>query len=267
MTKLSLYYRHVNHVPFKFTRREDVEQVAKEVRRQLGAADRCALTIEELDSIQTLSVNGVTYEVWTDREHPLRDLNGKPLLGLFEYEPISSIDAVSVCVSPIGVDMSPQLALSTYAHEFGHAIYDGPALVAGHQQPSLFDAASMQTIQAYRRVTDCQEHLQRPTVKLPKQVETSEWRANEFMGSLLVPRAMLWAAVTQEVHTLGGKIEYAESIFAETLDGSQQILWCEPSAPLDPDLICRAVAPQFGVNPAFIRVRMRRYGILEDPLH
>jgi len=90
-------------------------------------------------------------------------------------------------------------------------------------------------------------------------------RANEFMGSLLVPREMLWEAILEEAPRHELQISYGEeTLFAGTLDGNKQIMWSPVTYDMDCYAITRSLAPQFGVNPAFIEVRMMRYGILED---
>ena len=137
MPALKLHYRHNHRYEPHYTNHGDVERVASEVRKQLGLSDRRALTIADIAAINELNVNGVAYDVWLDLEHQVHDEQKNPVFGVFEFTPIHSVDAVSVCVSPAGSGMSEELCLSTLAHEMGHAIFDGPALVSHHQNQPL----------------------------------------------------------------------------------------------------------------------------------
>ena len=193
MSAVTIHYRHNHlHQPH-YPSNPDIERVAAQVRTQLGLSDRRALTIADLAAISELNVNGVRYDVWLDLEHPVHDEHRNPVFGVFEFTPTSSINAVSVCVSPPESGISEVLRLSTLAHEMGHAIFDGPALVSLH---------------------------------------------------------------ALEIH-------YGEdTLFAQTPDGDKRIVWSEVTFDLDCWGFTRALAPHFGVSPAFIEVRMMRYGMI-----
>ncbi len=107
-------------------------------------------------------------------------------------------------VSPVGENASEALVLSTLAHETGHAIFDAPGwIVAAGQGPGLFDDPGAPAHTAYRTTTRDGEHLARatpanggvqehsPGVTVRSDEYFAELRANEFMGSLLVPRQRL----------------------------------------------------------------------------
>jgi hypothetical protein len=48
-----------------------------------------------------------------------------------------------VSVSPVGVNASEELVLSTFGHELGHAIFDAPGwIVDASKGPGLFDEPS-----------------------------------------------------------------------------------------------------------------------------
>ena len=87
------------------TRNTEIAAVAAEVRKQLGAADRLAITLDDLKAIDKLSVNGLSYELWVDMDRPVHDDDGNEILGVFEFAPLSSTEAVSISVSP-GGDLS-----------------------------------------------------------------------------------------------------------------------------------------------------------------
>ena len=83
-----------------------------------------ALTLEQLAAISDLTINGLPYQLWVSLDHPVTDEDGLPVLGLCEFDPDCGEDAVSVLISPVGEQLTPELALSTFAHELGHAIFD-----------------------------------------------------------------------------------------------------------------------------------------------
>ena len=263
MPALTLHYRHNHRYEPHYPNHADIGKVATAVRRQLGLADRRALTIADIAAIKELNVNGVAYDVWLDLEHQLHDEQKNPVFGVFEFTPIHSVDAVSVCVSPAGSGMSEELRLSTLAHEMGHAIFDGPALVSHHQNQPLAGLMQAGTVRAFRLVTESQAQLQKADNLLPSHIRFAELRANEFMGSLLVPRELLWDAVMEEAPKHALEIKYGEdTLFAETLDGERQIVWSEVTYDMDCWSFTRVLAPHFGVSPAFIEVRMMRYGMI-----
>ena len=128
--------------------------------------------------------------------------------------------------------------------------------------PSLFDLAHAKPVQAYRHVTETQEHLQKQLPMVPEHIRRAEWRANEFMGSLLVPRDLLWEAVLAEAPHRAIEIRYEDTLFADSMDGVKELVWSEATYDVDRWSFTRAIAPMFGVTPAFIEVRMKRYGII-----
>ena len=106
--------------------------------------------------------------------------------------------------------------MSTLAHETGHAIFDAPGwIVDAAKGPGLFDDPDAPARAAYRTTTRDGEHLARATpanggVRAPgpgvpagSDEYFAELRANEFMGSLLVPRQRLRLAV-EELASLHG---------------------------------------------------------------
>lgn len=262
MPELKLRYRHNHRHEPHFNNNADIEQLAAAVRGQLGVATRRAISIGDLSAVDKLNVNGVGYELWKDVEHEVHDEFGNDVLGVFEYTPQSCLDAVSISVSPADAGISQQLILSTFAHEMGHAIYDGPALVAYHQNQPLIDVRHADSVRAYRLVTESPAHLQKQDAQLPSHIRFAELRANEFMGSLLVPRDLLWDAITEEASKHALSIRYEDTLFAESMDGNKQLVWTEATFDVDCWSFTRVLAPHFGVTPAFIQVRMKRYGII-----
>lgn len=267
MPRIQAHYRHDhNHAPY-FVSHADVARVAAQVRAQLlpdGGGEN--LSLERLATIDSLDVNGVDYALWLDLEHPVHDDEQNPVFGVFEYMPTSAIDAVSVSVSPQSEELSDEVRLSTLAHELGHAIFDGAALVVHHQsrpRHKLLDAAP---VRAFRMVTENQEQLTRADDDVPEWVKFAELRANEFMGSLLVPRDLLWAAIVELQPKYGYEIEASDTECAwagEQLSQCQRIRFNPFDFNIDAPTLAEVLAPRFGVTPIFVHVRMRRYGMVD----
>ena len=266
MPRIQAHYRHDhNHAPY-FVSHADVARVAAQVRAQLlpdGGDEN--LSLERLATIDSLDVNGVDYALWLDLEHPVHDDEQNPVFGVFEYMPSSAIDAVSVSVSPQSEELSDEVRLSTLAHELGHAIFDGAALVVHHQSRPRHKALDATSVRAFRMVTESQDQLTRTDDELPEWVKFAELRANEFMGSLLVPRDLLWAAILELQPKYGYDIEAPdESECCEGLMLQRQRIRFNPfDFNIDAPSLAEVLAPRFGVTPIFVYVRMRRYGMVD----
>ncbi|TCS98726.1 hypothetical protein EDC36_104150 [Tepidimonas ignava] len=154
MPALSLRYDHCSLRKPRYLKKSAIETVAREARAQLLPPGADALTLEQLAAISDLTINGLPYQLWVSLDHPVTDEDGLPVLGLCEFDPDCGEDAVSVLVSPVGEQLTPELALSTFAHELGHAIFDAPAwLVAAKQGSGLFDEPDTSQRRAYRTAT------------------------------------------------------------------------------------------------------------------
>ena len=174
MPALTLHYRHNDRYESHYANHADIGKVATEVRRQLGLSDRRALTIADVAAIKVLKVNGITYDVWLDLDHEVHDEQQNPMLGVFEFTPLSSINAVQVSVSPTSSGLSEEVRLSTLAHEMGHAIFDGPALVSHYQNQPLAGLIQAGTVRAFRLVTESQAQLQKADNLLPSHIRFAE---------------------------------------------------------------------------------------------
>jgi hypothetical protein len=160
------------------------------------------LRFDTLRQISGLKINGIDFALEVSTECEVHDEDGNHVFGICEYDP-GVPDTAMVCVSPVGEKLSELLALSTLAHELGHAMFDAPGwIVDGSKGPGLFDAQEPAVQRAYRTTTPDSEHLAKVTycrdaAALATEVHFAELRANEFMGSLLVPRQLLNAAVEE----------------------------------------------------------------------
>jgi len=266
MPALCLRYDHCALRKPRYLNKSAIETVANEVRAQLVPAGANALTLEQLAAISDLNINGLPYQLWVSLDHPVTDEEGLPVLGLCEFDPDCGADAVSVLVSPVGEQLTPELALSTFAHELGHAIFDAPAwLIAAKQGPGLFDEPDPGQRRAHRTATPDAEHLGAmappPHTALEKETRIAEFRANEFMGSLLVPRDRLLVLAAARAPDFDVGIERG-GLSGELHAATPRLVEQGNFGFIGLENLQRELATSFGVNPKFIRVRMERYGLL-----
>ena len=281
MTSLSVAYRHSGHFRPLFLKNSDIEETASAVRAQLVAEDVDRLPLSTLREISSLNVNGLSFDLWVSLDHPVTDHEtGEQVCGLCEFDPGAGEDAVSLLVSPVGEGMTEELVLSTFGHELGHAVFDAPGWIADSKvAPGLFDTPGQTHRQAYRTTTHDVGHLtfsgaspaqdegllaRIVEAEREKEKRIAEFRANEFMGSLLVPRRRLVEAVIEMapkydvtlVACPGFLEEEAPTTFTVKADG--------PFGDFDLENLQKAIGKRFGVHGRFIKVRMARYGLLAD---
>lgn len=266
MTRLGLEFRHCErHRPF-YLKHAQVEVLAGEVRNQLIEPDELALPFKALAGVTQLKVNGIEMTIDIDTDHPVHDEAGNPVLGVCEYDP-SLPDTALVSVSPVSDTVSPTLVLSTLAHELGHACFDLPGWIYNaHQGPDLFaDAETPHRI--YRTITQDADHLSQAT-PLERAERFAELRANEFMGSLLVPRLHLRVAATTLAQRLGIKVLPGPSLHPDF--PSVECCFIPPNQDSFDCLAMQGLylelADYFGVSSRFIEVRMQHYGFI-TPSH
>jgi hypothetical protein len=207
----------------------------------------------------------------------VHDERGNPVLGICEYDP-GVPDTAMVSVSPVGVNASDELVLSTLGHELGHAIFDAPGwIVDASKGPGLFDDPNDAARRAYRTTTRDVEHLAKvapvveaaatPSLVIPGHTTREEYfaelRANEFMGSLLVPRQRLNLAVEELAPKHGVTIHRSPSLDPDLPGTSLHLTADGEIGFFDIECLQKAVAKRFGVNRRFIQVRMERYGLLK----
>lgn len=271
MAALSLNYAHCDHLRPHYLNNANIEAVARQARDQLQPQNP-ALNLKTLASLQQLHINDVRFNLWVDLEHPLNDEAGKPVLGLCEFDAAAGEDAVSLMVSPVSQNVSAELALSTFAHELGHAIFDAPAwLIAAKAGPGLFEE-TVTSPRQYRTATASAEHLkiqandadspegQNPS--LEKATRIAEYRANEFMGSFLVPRKELVALTAERAPGFNIGVKWLKGLDEHLHSGVPLLIERGEAGSSDRELLQRDLATSFGVTPRFIEVRLQRYGLV-----
>lgn len=270
MQTLNFDYRHCARKRPLFVSHPQVEQLAALARQQLGVSGVDALTIAQLSAIPALRVNGVAFDLCIGTDQLVHDEAGKPVFGICEFDPAEP-NTTMISVSPASENTSEELVLSTLAHEMGHAIYDAPGwIVDAARGPRLFDDLDDAPRKAYRTTTQDAEHLSKsvPVVehksKSHNDAYFAELRANEFMGSLLVPRQRLIESVEALAPEHGVTIGRSASL-DPGIEGSGMHLLAANNmfGHLYIDQLQRTLATRFGVHRRFIEVRMKRYGLIK----
>lgn len=282
MTLLSVDYRYSGRFKPYFLNNAAIEETAKAVRAQLVSPETDALTLSVLREIAGLNVNGVGFDLWVSLDNPVTDHEtGEQVCGLCEFDPGSGEDAASLLVSPVGDGMTEELVLSTFGHELGHAVFEAPGWIADSKAgPGLFDAVDGSARKAYRTTTRDADHLS-STAQSPaseqnnltassretereKEMRIAEYRANEFMGSLLVPRHHLIRAVYEMAPKYDIELIASQDLLDDQLPSSLTIKADGMLGVFDLESLQKAVGKRFGVHGRFIRVRMARYGMLQS---
>ncbi|MDP3651162.1 MAG: hypothetical protein Q8R67_05695 [Rhodoferax sp.] len=275
MPVLTLAYRCCDRMLPRYIKHSEVEGIAMLARQQLVDANTDAISLSVLRDIGGLKINGIQFELWVDTDHAVNDEQGNPVLGVCEFDPAASLDATVLSVSPVSETASEELVLSTFAHELGHAIFDAPSWIAAAAKgPGLFDDPTELARKAYRTTTRDAEHLAKPPValeleprtarnsELDRSIHFAELRANEFMGSLLVPRQQLCRAVEELAPKHGVTIHRSPSLDPEVPGTTLRLTADGDIGFFDMECLQKALAKRFGVHRRFIQVRMERYGLL-----
>lgn len=270
MAALTLDYRHCSRKRPLYPKHAEVEAIALMARQQLVASGVDALTLDILSGIVRLKINGVAVNLAIDTQNTVHDESGQAVLGICEYDP-GVPDTAMVSVSPCGEDSSEELVLSTLAHEIGHAIFDSPGwIVDASRGQGLFDEVDDGARRVYRTTTRDRQHLANSIAEghdssLAKRSENyfAELRANEFMGSLLVPRQRLYTAVEEMAPMCNVAIVRGPSLDPEFEGAGITVQSSGAMGFFNLESLQRAIASRFNVSPRFIQVRMERYGLLK----
>lgn len=280
MSLLTVNYRYSGRYKPNYLNNAMIEETASAVRSQLVSGDTDALTLPVLRDISHLRVNGVSFDLWVDLDQPVGDREtGEPVCGLCEIDPGAGTDVAILCVSPVGDGMTEELVLSTFGHELGHAVFEAPGwIVDSKAGPGLFGQPRDVDRKAYRTTTSNAEHLTRGSTppcgsagasimvretERDKEMRIAEYRANEFMGSLLVPRSRLVMAVMELAPKYDVTVVPSSSLLDSDVPGSITVKPDGACGAFDLENLQKAIGKRFGVHGRFVRVRMARYGILE----
>lgn len=268
MAVLTLGYRCCDRKLPKYIKHPEVEGIAVQARRQLVDESTDAIGLSVLRQISKLKINGVEFDLWVDTEHQVNDEQGQPVLGVCEVDPDAAPNAALLLVSPAANAASQALVLSTFAHELGHAVFDAPAWIvaAANTGPGLFDDYVGEVRRSYRSTTVDADHLVKAApvrnTELEKSIHFAELRANEFMGSLLVPRQPLCRAIEELAPMYEVTIHRSPSLDSDFPGMALKLSVEGGNGAFDMESLQKALGKRFGVNRRFIQVRMERYGLL-----
>jgi len=188
---------------------------------------------------QSLNING--YELNTQWEfgRAVYDGDGRAALGVTEAN--SALPGVMlVGINSALIGDREDLKRSTLAHEFGHVLFDGPSMLRSLREP------------VHAKPTGFGKNA-RDQMNNKGQMDWHEFRANEFMGAFLVPRALLHRELVRQCIQLSLAL----------VDGGEvhPVLRAKPD-PIRTDVLLMNLAERFGVSPSFIEYRIRRYGLV-----
>lgn len=223
-------------------RAAEIWQVAEHVRQQLtrGRPVRRVAIDQLRRDTRSMMVNGVPVRAHWDLDRGVRDGVGREALGVTEADPaVPGSLLISLNASVIGD--RDYLMRSTVAHELGHVLFDGPAMLRRDGREKL------------AMVTPDEGHLSKP-VRAGGQVDWREFRANEFMGALLVPSGLLHRTAINTAIGLGLRLVEGQSalpLIAASQDAERF------------EHLLLDLAEQFGVSADFIAYRLRRYALVQ----
>lgn len=98
-------------------------------------------------------------------------------------------------------------------------------MIAAKQGPGLFDAIDSSPRPVCRTATPDAEHLASasPNPSLDKAIRIAEYRANAFMGALLVPRTALAERAFAQADAFGVALVRAPDLFADQSSAAGQL--------------------------------------------
>jgi IrrE N-terminal-like domain len=222
-------------------RARQIWSIAEQVRQQfLLRRPRLCIDLDRLvRAARRMWVNGIQIIAHWDLDRSVRDGKGREALGVTEADPaLPGVLLISLNAELIaGRDY---LERSTLAHELGHALFDGPSMLRQAAQPSL------------PLVTPNEEHLM--TTRGRGGMDWREFRANEFMGALLAPRALLHRELVRRAIGLSLPLRDA---------GEDQPVLGKAGDPMRIEELLFDLAERFGVSASFIEYRLHRYSLVQ----
>lgn len=220
---------------------QEIWNVAHQVRRQLTPRPNVPLLdLDRLTSAtKSMRVNGIAVSMHCDLQRTIYDGNGLEALGVTEADPgVPGVVLISVNAELIAD--RDYLKRSTVAHEFGHAVFDGPSMLRQAGKP------------AFSMVTPDESHLE-TAAPARKGTDWREFRANEFMGALLVPRSVLQRELVRR--------SVASGLPLFDVGESEPVLR-RRSDPSRIEGLLIDLGERFGVSATFIEYRLHRYGLV-----
>ena len=210
--------------------------VADQVRRQLapGRSVVC-LDLERLiRAASRMMINGIAIATHWDFERSVQDGRGREALGVTEADPALP-DIVLISLNAKLIAEREYLKRSTLAHEFGHAVFDGPSMLRQAGKP------------AFAIVTPNESHLATAS-RGRGGMDWREFRANEFMGALL-DRELVRRAIALRLPLRNA--------------GEGEPVLRAGGDPIRVEELLLDLAERFSVSSSFIEYRLHRYALVQ----
>lgn len=220
---------------------QQIWSVAEQVRWQIAPRRKVpCLDLERLTrSAGNMLVNGIAIAAHWDFERSVHDGQGRAALGVTEADPaLPGIVLISLNAELLAEQ--DYLKRSTLAHEFGHVLFDGPSMLRQTGRP------------AFSMVTPDEGHLVAPG-RGRGGIDWREFRANEFMGALLAPRALLHRELVSRAISL--KLPLVDV-------GEDQPVLRAKADPMRVEELLLDLAERFGVSASLIEYRLHRYELV-----
>lgn len=238
MTSIKVAYRHSRFTgnPENLSAPE-LWAVSNTVRKQL-LEDRVQrkLPLEEVaERLAQFEVNGIAFDVEWDLDHAVLNAAGRPVMGVTEYDRASP-DCVMVSVNGPKLRSIDTLLRSTIAHELGHVVFDAPGWVLIPPDSPVRSGFSLKS-----------------STRDPREA-----RANEFMGSLLVPASLLRIDLLRQAK----RHRFPQSRWPSAVIAGAPAY---DASRLDTDSVEEVLftlAERYGVSETFLRVRLERYDLM-----
>lgn len=220
----------------------EIWKLAEEFRLQIGSPFTPALDLADMVArSKTMRVNGTNIGTHWEFTPSLIDEHGKPCLGSIEYDPEVPGMAL-IGLNREALDDANELTRSTAAHELGHAVFDVPAWM---RQAAKTHGAPLRV--KYRLV--------RPALPRMRREDWPEWRANAFMGALLVPRLLLHKRLLR----LATELRIPRTRSSQTLPR----IHGRHAGPDRVQLLADELAFIFGVSIEFMERRITDYELID----
>jgi hypothetical protein len=225
-------------------RRCDLASLASEIRSQLVPDRTAKLDVTKIiNATRHLHVNGLEYKAHWELRKDLTGEFGDPALGLVDFDKELPTTAM-VFLDEFEVLNRDYIARSTAAHELAHLLFDAPARLRKIERGEPLSPE------------------QKAALMLPKErssrttaTDWVEWRADEFMGSLLAPPKVIHAHMLKVCIAL--RVPRRADEHGRLMINGNKAHYDLIQAVID------ELAEIFGLSSQFIEYRLQRYGFVQ----
>jgi len=239
---LTLNYPHIHQTlePARM-RKEEIWRLGELARAQVGgSAARAKLELLHIISrCKEVAVNGVRFSTHWELNRPVTDGVGNPVLGAVEYDE-NWPSAAMIYINGELIADRDDVARATSVHELAHALFDVPGWIR---------AAEAKKEGGSRRILLVQDETK-------AGIDWPEWRANEFMGAFLAPRALLHR------HTLNRAAALRIPLHTGDRPSDLPVVNGKRASFEQKETLAIELAELFGLSLPFILVRLHKYGLV-----